>query len=256
MSLNYGNSNLLAYQTTKTVTKSPNNHAPIDYFHSVLPYNPSEIIIFPCRGRPALLLDQMSPLSSPQIGDYKEIVTAAWGKPIVKRFLNDSLLMLNEFISVFDEAVYDYQKGQFMSDHSQMAYQIFTGSQSEISTPGNNGKITVVKYENGGNGKVKVRFTPARQPNQDGNLSSLDYKMYVIPYAGTFDPEVDFSPYTTCGVMNSGYTVYQNAEGIEVIDYNPEKVIKDGYIEVESNMDLWQFDTPRQSVLYLTILVD
>lgn len=63
--------------------------------------------------------------------------------------------------------------------------------------------------------------------------------MYVIPYAGTYDPEVDFSPYTTCGVMNSGYPVYQNEQGIEIIDIDQQKVIRDGFIEVESNMDLW-----------------
>lgn len=104
------------------------NKAPIDYYHSVMPYNPSEIIILPCRGKPALLLDLMSPLSTPQAGDYQELLTGSWGKPIVKRFLNESLLGYNEFITVFDESVYDYQRGEFISDRSQMSYQIFVGS--------------------------------------------------------------------------------------------------------------------------------
>jgi hypothetical protein len=145
--------------------KNENNHAPLDYYHAVMPYNPSEIIVFPCRGKPVLLLDQMSPLSSPHIGDYKELVSAAWGRPVVKRFLNDSLLMLNEFITVFDEATYDYQGGHFITDRSSMSYEIFVGSQSEICTPGNNGQLTITKFDNSGEGKVRVRFTPARQPN-------------------------------------------------------------------------------------------
>lgn len=33
-------------------------------------------------------------------------------------------------------------------------------------------------------------------------------------------------------------------------------MIRDGYIEVESNMDLWQFGSVKQSHLYLTILVE
>lgn len=50
----------------------------------------------------------MSPASNPIFGDYKELVTENWGKPVVKRFLNDSLLKINEFITVFDESLYDY----------------------------------------------------------------------------------------------------------------------------------------------------
>lgn len=40
----------------------------------------------------------MSPASNPIFGDYKELVTENWGKPVVKRYLNDSLLKVNEFI--------------------------------------------------------------------------------------------------------------------------------------------------------------
>ena len=70
--------------------------------------------------------------------------------------------MINEFITVFDEAMYDYDAGEFVGDRSSMSYEIFVGSLSEITTPGNSGQITVVKFDSSGNGKVKIRFTPAR----------------------------------------------------------------------------------------------
>ena len=78
--------------------------------------------------------------------------------------------------------------------------------------------------------------------------------MYVIPYQGSYDPQVDFSPYTACGVLDQGYSVYSNDNGLEYISYDPEDVIKNGYIEVESNLDLWQNGTPSGTALYVTII--
>lgn len=137
----------------------------MDYFHAQMPYNPSEIIVFPCKGKPSLLLDQMAPQAVPYLPDYMQQVNNTWGYPVVYRFLNDSLIDVNEFITVYDEALFDYQANAFTSNVSTMEYQIFVGSQSEVNTPGNSGQITVTRFESKGNGSVSIRFAPARQPN-------------------------------------------------------------------------------------------
>ena len=129
------------------------------------------------------------------------------------------------------------------------------GSQSEVTTPGNNGQITVTEFSPSGKGKLKIRFAPAREPSQTADVSDISYRMYVIPYQGSYDPQIDFSPYTACGVLEQGYSVYNNDNGLEYISYNPEDVIKNGYLEVESNLDLWQNDTPSGTVLYVTVIV-
>lgn len=79
--------------------------------------------------------------------------------------------------------------------------------------------------------------------------------MYVIPYQGSYDPLIDYSPYTACGVLAQGYSVYNNANGLDYIAYDAEAVAKNGYIEVESNLDLWQNETPSGTVLYVTVIV-
>ena len=56
-------------------------------------------------------------------------------------------------------------------------------------------------------------------------------------------------------MLEQGYSVYNNDNGLEYISYNPEDVIKNGYIEIESNLDLWQNDTPSGTVLYVTVIV-
>jgi len=59
----------------------------------------------------------------------------------------------------------------------------------------------VVDFDTNGDGKVRIRFSPAREPNQHGDLSSVNYEMYVIPYVGSYNPATDYSPYTACGVQ-------------------------------------------------------
>lgn len=85
-----------------------------------MPYNPSEILIFPCKGKPAMLLDQMAPQASPMKHDYMSQVNGSWGFPVVYRFLNDSLININEFITVYDEALFDYDLNIFTSNVSGM----------------------------------------------------------------------------------------------------------------------------------------
>ena len=106
---------------------------------------------------------------------------------MVYRFLNDSLIDINEFITVYDEALFNYDDNLFTSNVSDMEYQIFVGSQSEVNTPGNQGQITVTRFNSKGNGTVSIRFTPARQPNQNESVSQLDYRVYVIPYVGSYN---------------------------------------------------------------------
>lgn len=69
---NFSPSNVLTYQSNRTVTKTSfsNQSNMMDFYTSVLPYSPSEITIFPCKGKPALLVDAMSINSDPTIGDY------------------------------------------------------------------------------------------------------------------------------------------------------------------------------------------
>ena len=83
----------------------------------------------------------------------------------------------------------------------------------------------------------------------------MDYRIYVIPYVGSFDSEKDYSPYTSCGVMNAGYSVYTDEIGNEMIRYDPAQVEKDGYIEVTSNTALWGEAAKKGTVLYVTVLV-
>ncbi|CAL6005554.1 Conserved_hypothetical protein [Hexamita inflata] len=245
----------LQYQKTKSFTKNQINSSPLDFYQAQMPYNPSEIILFPCRGKPALLLDPISPLSTPQNHDYQELVPGLWGKPVVKRFNNETFKDMNMFITVFDEALFDYETNAFSEIASNMEYQIFVGSQSEVNTPGNQGQITIVNFNSKKDGKVKIRFAPARQPDQIADVSAVDYRIYVIPYIGTYDPQTDYSPFTACGVAGQGYSVYVDELGMERVLYDEKAVIRDGYIEVESNLPLWQDNAPAGTVLYVTVLV-
>lgn len=52
-----------------------------------------------------------------------------------------------------------------------MEYNLFIGSQSEINTPGNEGQLTITDFSMSGDGKVTVRFAPARQPDQTEDIS-------------------------------------------------------------------------------------
>ena len=121
---NFSPSNELVYQTTTKIVKSiaAEQSNVMDFYTAVLPYSPSEITIFPCKGKPALLIDAMSINSDPAIGDYQEMITGEWGKPITKRFINDPRQNLNMFFTVFDEALYDYQEKDFSEDRSIMEY--------------------------------------------------------------------------------------------------------------------------------------
>lgn len=170
---NFSPSNVLNYQTSTSVTKTASGSEPntMDYYTSVLPYSPSEVTIFPCKGKPALLIDAMSINSDPTIGDYQEMLTADWGKPITRRFVNDPRQNLNMFFTVFDEALYDYEQKDFTEDRSTMMYEVFVGSLSEVTTPGNNGQITVTEFSPSGKGKLKIRFAPAREPDQTADVS-------------------------------------------------------------------------------------
>lgn len=67
---NYSSANQLQYQAFKNVVKDISNSAPIDYYHANMYYNPSEVVLFPCRGRPSILIDHISPKSNPQDHDY------------------------------------------------------------------------------------------------------------------------------------------------------------------------------------------
>lgn len=42
------------------------------FYSTHIPYVPSEIIIYPCRGRPSLLIDVISDHSSPAFEDYQQ----------------------------------------------------------------------------------------------------------------------------------------------------------------------------------------
>lgn len=67
----YGPDTRLQYQETRTVTKTLDSAPVEDYWHTWLPYTPSEVVIFPCRGRPAVLVDRITPLPSPAVMDYQ-----------------------------------------------------------------------------------------------------------------------------------------------------------------------------------------
>ncbi|CAL6005928.1 Conserved_hypothetical protein [Hexamita inflata] len=245
----------LAYQKTRAISKNQISSSPLDYYQAQMPYNPSEVILFPCRGKPGLLLDPISPLSTPMDHDYQELVPGLWGKPVVKRFTNNSFTDMNMFITVFDEGLFDYEKNDFSEVASTMEYELFVGSQSEVNTPGNQGQVTVTSFKSKGDGKLRIRFAPAREPNQHADVSQVDYRIYVIPYVGTYDPQTDYSPFTACGVAGQGYSVYVDELGMERVIYDEAAVIKDGYIEVESNLPLWQDNAPAGTVLYVTVLV-
>lgn len=50
----------------------------------------------------------MAPQASPQANDYMQQVNNTWGYPVVYRFLNNTLIDVNEFITVYDEALFNY----------------------------------------------------------------------------------------------------------------------------------------------------
>lgn len=77
--------------------------------------------------------------------------------------------------------------------------------------------------------------------------------MYAMPYEGSFDQEYDYTPYTTCGVRQIGYSVYKNSVGTDHIEFDASDVAKKGYVEVTSTESLWR-NTNGQA-LYITILV-
>lgn len=52
------------------MTKTAAMSSPIDYYHSLIYYTPSEIVVYPCKGKPTLLLDEVSPKSHPAAGDF------------------------------------------------------------------------------------------------------------------------------------------------------------------------------------------
>lgn len=158
------------------------------------------------------------------------MISGPWGHPISHRYNNDTFLETKSFFSVFDMAIFDYERNEFIENQSQMMYEIFVGAQAEINTPGNSGQLTVVHYSSSGSGKITVRFTPAKEPNQKGDISHVNYKLMVIPYQGSFDHERDSSPYTACGVEMSGYSVYENEYGVEYITQDDKFIEKNGYI--------------------------
>lgn len=82
---------------------------------------------------------------------------------------------------------------------------------------------------------MTIRYYPARQPNQDTETSQLNYRMFAIPYHGSFDEKLDYSPYTACGVEKIGYPLYVNKQGIELLDVDEQQIKDKGYIEVTSN---------------------
>lgn len=102
--------------------KSESDNGVIDHYQGIIPYDPSEVIIYPCKGKPALLIDAMSPMSSPVAHDYQELKSEEWGHPIVRRFIDDDRKEVNLFLSVFDEAAFDYDDGQFSTNTSTMEY--------------------------------------------------------------------------------------------------------------------------------------
>lgn len=250
--------------------------ATVDHFGAVTPeefaadnrfavdvaYDPSEIIIFPCRGDMELLVDSLTPtpgqqddMSMPTDTPYQFRVSAAWGKPLSLYIARDNATApsgVNYYVQVRDRLA--------ASSTSQgLHYEVLVGSSDFRPIPGDNGRINIMEYSTGGNGKIVVRVAPAAAPTSSQAGVPIQYLLYALPYKETPDTASDYSPYTACGVLGGGYSIYYNEESkTDFIAVDPEQASADGYVELTSNLNLWREGTPdevaRGSPLLIVVL--
>lgn len=167
----YGLANRVQYNSLTKVVKSSGYDSAIDHFDANMYYNPSEVVLYPCRGHPVLLIDHLTPASRPEYSDYQMRLHGAWGVPLAHRFTNDSFLKVKSFVSVVDANSFDFETNKYRRDYSDMSYQLYLGSQAEDNTPGNHGQLTVIQYNSRNGGKVTIRLYPAAQPHQHEDIS-------------------------------------------------------------------------------------
>ncbi|KAH0571532.1 hypothetical protein SS50377_25720 [Spironucleus salmonicida] len=251
---NYNIQNFIGFQETKSIIHDGSSKFyPIDHYQSKVSYIPSQLVIYPCKGRPAVLIDPYAPQSSPLVKDYQQLLVQTYGRPIQYIYSQEQYVQIQSFVSVFDYNRYDLHNNTFTSNDTKMEYEVYFGSTVQQIRPGNQGKLTIIKYDNSNQGSITIRFYPASTSYQQDDLAQVNYLMYAIPYSGSIDEENDYSPYTTCGIRKKGYPIYIE-DGKEYILYDEKQVIKQGYIEITSNQNLFPL-TSQGTNIYVTILV-